>query len=159
MLESYINDLTKGLSINTSLINIGSSSGPFPQQEPISDSSFSRTISIEIESPKVTSSKKFVKIDNTPSKEAKKPTPLNSKEDEYKQFSMWVYSICSHNNTIFKSPGKNIYPRMIAVKGVDPFLVGKIAKYGYLDLVYPDTYIREIASLDELLVKEVSKFA
>ena len=48
---------------------------------------------------------------------------------------------------------------MIAIKGADPLLVGKIAQYGYLDLVYPDTDLREIASLDELLVKELSKFA
>ena len=52
-----------------------------------------------------------------------------------------------------------MYPRMIAIKGADPLLVGKIAQYGYLDLVYPDTDLREIASLDELLVKELSKFA
>ena len=30
LLESYINDLTKGLSIDTSPIKIGSSSGPLP---------------------------------------------------------------------------------------------------------------------------------
>ena len=158
LLESYINDLTKMLSINTSPINIGSSSGPLPQQEPVSNPSFSRTISIEIESPKSTSSKKFIKINNTPSEE-EKPSPLDPREEEYKQFSTWIYYTCSHNNTIFKAPGKKIYPRMIAIKGSDPLLVGKIAKYGYLDLVYPDTDLREIASLDELLVKEVSKFA
>ncbi|KAK9186589.1 hypothetical protein WN944_017977 [Citrus x changshan-huyou] len=48
---------------------------------------------------------------------------------------------------------------MIATKGADPLLVGKIARYGYLDLIYPDIDLREIASLDELLVKEISKFA
>ena len=159
LLESYINDLTKGLSINTSPIEIGSSSGPLPQQEPVSDPSSSRTISISVESPKATSSKKFIKINNTPSEEEEKPSPLNPREEEYKQFSTWVYSTCTHNNTIFKAPGKNIYPRMIAIKGADPLLIGKIAKYGYLDLIYPDTDLREIASLDELLVKEVSKFA
>ena len=45
---------------------------------------------------------------------------------------------------------------MIAIKGADPLLIGRIAQYG---LVYPDTDLREIVSLDELLVKEVSKFA
>ena len=40
LLESYINDLTKGLSINTNPIKIGSSSGPLPQQEPVCDPSF-----------------------------------------------------------------------------------------------------------------------
>ena len=39
LLESYINDLTKGLSIDTSPIKIGSSTGPLPQQEPVSDPS------------------------------------------------------------------------------------------------------------------------
>ena len=159
LLESYINDLTKGLSINTSPINIGSSSGPHPQQEPVSDLIVSQTISIEIESPKATSSKKFIKINNSPSEEEEKASSLNLKKEEYKQFSTWVYSTCSHNSTIFKALGKNMYPRMIAIKGADPLLVGKIAKYGYLDLVYPDTDLREIASLDELLVKEVTKFA
>lgn len=48
---------------------------------------------------------------------------------------------------------------MIATKGADPLLVGKIARYGYLDLVYPDIDFQEIISLDELLVKEVSRFA
>ena len=48
---------------------------------------------------------------------------------------------------------------MIVIKGADPLLVGKIAKYRYLDLIYRGTDLREIASLDELLVKEVSKFA
>ena len=54
------------------------------QQEPASDPSFSRTISIEIESPKATSSKKFIKINNTPSEEEEKVSPLNPKEEEYK---------------------------------------------------------------------------
>ena len=158
LLESYINDLTKGLSINTSPIEIGSNSGPLPQQEPISDPPINRTISIEIEPQKTISPKKFININNTPSKE-EKPSPLSPKEEEYRQFSTWVYSTCSHNNKIFKASGKNMYPRMIAIKGADPLLVRKIAKYRYLDLVYPDTDLREIASLDELLVKEVSKFA
>ena len=48
---------------------------------------------------------------------------------------------------------------MIAIKGAYPLLVGKIAKYGYLELVYPEIDLREIACFDELLVKEVSKFA
>ena len=52
-----------------------------------------------------------------------------------------------------------MYPRMIATKGADPLLVGRIAKYGYLDLVYPDINLQEIASFDDLLVKEVSRFA
>ena len=52
-----------------------------------------------------------------------------------------------------------MYPRMIAIKGADPLIVGKMAKYGYLDLIYPDIDLREIACFDELLVKEVSKFA
>ena len=51
-----------------------------------------------------------------------------------------------------------MYPRMIGIKGADPLLVGKIAKYGYLDLIYPDTDLREIACFNELLVKEISKF-
>lgn len=167
LLASYISDLAKVLSINTGPINTGpinrdatdtgSSSGPFPQNKPISDPPSNKTISIKVESP-TTSSKKFININNTPEEE-EKPTPLNPKEEEYKQFSIWVYSTCSHNNTIFKAPGKNMYPRMIATKGADPLLVGKIARYGYLDLVYPNTDLREIASLDELLVREVSKFA
>ena len=84
LLESYINDLTKGLSINTSPINIGSSSGPHPQQEPVSNPIVNRTISIETESPKATSSKKFIKINNSPSEEEEKSSPLNPKEEEYK---------------------------------------------------------------------------
>ena len=48
---------------------------------------------------------------------------------------------------------------MIVIKGADHLLIRRIAQYEYLDLVYPDTDLREIASLDELLVKEVSKFA
>ena len=48
---------------------------------------------------------------------------------------------------------------MIAIKGADHLLVGKIAKYGYLDLKYPNTDLREITYFDELLVKEISKFA
>ena len=159
LLESYINDLIKRLSIDTNPIEIGSSSGPLLQQEPVVDPSFSRTISIEIESPKATSSKKFIKINNTPLEEEEKTSSLNLKEEEYKQFSTWVYSTCSQNNTIFKAPGKNMYLRMIAIKWADTLLVGKIKKYGYLDLIYPDTDLREIVSLYELLVKEVSKFA
>ena len=52
-----------------------------------------------------------------------------------------------------------MYPKMIAIKGADPLLIGKIAKYEYLNLIYPDTDLREIACFDELLVKEVSRFA
>ena len=160
LLESYIDDLTKGLSIDISPINLGSSSGPQPQQEPISDPISSRNITIEVESPKTTTPKKFIKINNSPlEEEEEKLLPLNPKEEEYKQFSTWLYSTCSHKNTIFKAPGKNMYPRMIVIKGADPLLVGKIAKYGYLDLIYPDTDLREIAYFDELLVKEVSRFA
>ena len=159
LLESYIDDLTKGFSIDTSPINLGSSSGPQPQQEPISDPISNRTISIEVEFPKVTTPKKFIRINNALSEEEEKPSSLNPKEEEYKQFSTWIYSTCSHNNTIFKAPGKNMYPRMIVIKGADPLLVGKIAKYGYLDLIYPDIDLREIACFDELLVKEVSRFA
>lgn len=63
LLGSYISDLTKVLSINTDPINTspinispieaGSSSGPSPQHKPISDPPSSKTISIEVESPKV----------------------------------------------------------------------------------------------------------
>ena len=162
MLESYIDDLTKALFINTSPINIkqentGSSSGPFREDKPITDSASNKTISIKIESPKSDPPKKFIQI-NTPFIEEEEK-PLNPKEEEYKQFSTWVYSTCSYQNRIFKAPGKNMYPRMIATKGADPLLIERIAKYGYLDLVYPDINLREIASLDDLLVKEVSKFA
>ena len=48
---------------------------------------------------------------------------------------------------------------MIAIKRADPLIVGKIAKYGYLDLIYPDTDLKKITCFDELLVKEVSRFA
>ena len=158
LLGSYIDDLTKALSINTNPINTGSSSGPFREDKPISDPIPNKTISIEVESPKSDlSSKKFIQINHPYTEEEEKP--LNPKEEEYKQFSTWVYSTCSHNSTIFKAPGKNKYPRMIVTKGAHPLLVGKIAKYGYLDLVYPDIDLREIASLDDLLVKEVSRFA
>ena len=157
LLESYINDLTKAFSINPGPINTdaGSSSGPLREHKPISDLIPNKTISIEVESSELNSPKKYIQINNTEEEER----PLNPKEEEYKQFSSWVYSNCSHNNTIFKAPGKNMYPRMIATKGADPLLVGKLAKYGYLDLVYPDIDLREIASLDDLLVKEVSRFA
>ena len=98
LLESYIDDLTKALSINTSPINInpiniGSSSGPFREDKPISDPVPNKTISIEIESPKSYPPKKFIQI-NTPFIEEDEK-PLNPKEEEYKQFSTWVYSTCS----------------------------------------------------------------
>lgn len=51
-----------------------------------------------------------------------------------------------------------MYPRIITTKRADPLLVGKIARYEYLDLVYLNTDLREITNLDELIVKEVSKF-
>ena len=170
LLVSQINDLTKALSIkkgpkniapiNTSPKGEGSSSGPFRENKPISDPIINppNIISIEVEPQKSSPSKKLIQINNLQIEEEEKE-PLNPKEEEYKQFSTWIYSICSHNNNIHKAPGKNMYPRMIATKGVDPLLVGKIARYGYLDLIYPDTDLREIASLDELLVKEISKFA
>ena len=160
LLESYIDDLTKALSINTNPINInpinvGSSSGPFREDKLISDPVPNKIISIEVESPNSDPPKKFIQINN-PYTEEEEEKPLNQKEEEYKQFSTWVYSTCSHNNAIFKAPGKNVYPRMIATKGADPLLVEKIAKYGYLDLVYPDINLQEIASFDDLLVKEIS---
>jgi len=87
LLESYIDDLTKALSINTNPININpidvrSSSGPFRKDKPISDPVPNKTISIEIESPKSDPPKKFIQINNPYIEEEEKP--LNPKEEEYK---------------------------------------------------------------------------
>ena len=83
LLGSYIKDLTKALSINTvpvctSPMNTGSSSGPLRDYKPISDTAPTQTISIEVDSPKISPTKKFIQIDSPYTEE--KEEPLNQKE-------------------------------------------------------------------------------